>query len=221
MKSIISLFAGLILAGSPDVPIKVAVIDTGYAGNYNISMCKNGHRNFTKDVDADVIGHGTNVSFLIQKFAKNFKYCQIIVKFYDRNTNNNLIALKMSLMYVLNQKDIKYINISGGGKHPDPEERKLIEALLDENRIIVVAAGNHNTDLDKECNFYPACYDERIIVVGNGNQKDRHYRSNYGSIVDVYIDGTNKGPKDLKLTGTSQSAAIYTGILINKRMSEK
>lgn len=66
------------------------------------------------------------------------------------------------------------------------------------------------------CDYYPAMYDDRIVVVGNGtSQNSRVPSSNWGTYVDSWFDGMNKsGEYGSKMGGTSQATAIQTGIII-------
>ena len=109
------------------------------------------------------------------------------------------------------------MNISAGGPISDFNERAIIYTMLDNGITIVAAAGNTKINLDKNCNYFPACYDERIHVIGTSNR----YYSNYGKIVDVYLNGTEQTAYGITLSGTSQAAAIYTGKLIKKMYKEQ
>ena len=73
-------------------------------------------------------------------------------------------------------------------------------------------AGNEGQE---GCNYYPACYDSRIIVVGSSNQNGvRLDSSNYSSKVDAYMDGYEVKADGITHSGTSQSTAKMTGILV-------
>ena len=115
---------------------------------------------------------------------------------------------------------VDIINISAGGKEFSLAESAIIKKALDSKITVVAAAGNNFVNLDKECNFFPACYDERIIVVGNLN-KDKSIAdtSNYGNYVKKWEVGQNvlsdapNGGEQYK-SGTSQAAAIVTGKIV-------
>jgi subtilisin family serine protease len=202
--------------------ITVAVIDTGINSNilkqgHSKGVCKMGHKDFTGTGLADAHGHGTNISGLIHKYAKGKKYCQVILKFYDPRAvgRQNLSRMIAAIRYAVNIK-VDFINISGGGVEFSELEKEEIIRALDSDIKIVSAAGNEKCNLDVACKYYPAMYDPRIVVVGNGKAKQsRHPSSNWGTIVDFWIDGTNKkGEYGSAMTGTSQSTAIKTGELV-------
>jgi hypothetical protein len=97
---------------------------------------------------------------------------------------------------------------------------------------MVVAAGNENQDIDKDCNQYPSCYDNRIVTVGNllpdgyypspagGDVLKQHERnplSNYGNYVKHWEVGANADGKVDWSSGTSQATAITTGKLVRAK----
>ena len=128
-----------------------------------------------------------------------------------------------ALRYAINIK-VDFINISGGGSGFHEDERKLISSALHRGITIVVAAGNDKCQLGKgSCEYFPAMYDRRIIVVGNGRtEKDRAPSSNWGSVVDFWIDGTEKkGEYGKPMSGTSQATAIQTGKLVRKHVQSR
>ena len=188
--------------------LKVVVMDTGLRkpAEFN-KLCKN--YNTTKEPNVDFNGHGTNVVGLIAKNAGDSDYCIYNIKAFDVNGSDIIGYLKALKLIRMIKPDI--LNISAGGSSGIPLERQVIKELLDYGTRVVVAAGNESNNLNKDCNFYPACYDERIVVVGNKADS-----SNYGEIVDFVIDGNNKEGFGVTLSGSSQSTAIYTGRLIKE-----
>lgn len=113
-----------------------------------------------------------------------------------------------ALEYV-NKINPDIIHISAGGLGFILKEEIQINHLLKKNIKIVAAAGNEQMNLDLNCNYYPACYDKRIYVIGNyGNY------SNYGNVVDKYINGKDQTGFGVTLSGTSQSAAKFTNELL-------
>lgn len=186
--------------------LKVAVIDTGLNLKYSkyAHLCSSGHKDFTGEGFNDTIGHGTNVTGLIVNTAKIEDYCIILLKAYS--VKRAYITEALEYAYSIN---VNVINISGGGFNPLEQERNIVEKILNSGITLVVAAGNNALDLDTNCNYYPACYDSRIYVIGNYSNS-----SNYGTVVDSYYDGENKTAFGVTLSGTSMSTAIFTGYLL-------
>lgn len=198
--------------------IKIAVIDTGIelVKRKNVKLCLHGHRDYTQTTLNDSVGHGTNVSGLIAQGNQHIDYCLIIIKFYNNTNKNASYALLLSLLQV-SLIDVDIVHLSLGGKGGYNAEKNLIKRILDQGKIIVAAAGNNGENLNKNCNYYPACYDDRIHVVGNTGKT-----ANYGNkYIDATINGNNKTALGITQSGSSQSAAIYTGKLIRKLKNVK
>ena len=189
-------------------PLKVAVLDTGLDLRYSkfTNLCKSEHKDFTGEGFNDTIGHGSNVIGLITENAQSINYCIVLIKVYSKDLKKSHITEGLEYAY-----DIKanIINLSGGGFGIINREKDIVEKILNANITFITAAGNQRSNLDKTCNYYPACYDKRIYVIGNYS-----ISSNYGQIVDAVINGQNKTAFGINLSGTSQSAAIFTGKLI-------
>lgn len=192
--------------------VKIAVIDTGFNMEYKkkVKFCHGEHRDFTNTDLKDRHGHGTNIVGLISKNNQNIDYCIVILKFYNMGESSGLSETINALKYAQKIK-VNIINLSLGGKNPSASEKIQILRLLDEGVKIVAAAGNNKNNLDKSCDYYPACYDKRILVIGNKSKV-----SNYGKIVDEIIDGQNQYAFGILMSGTSQSAAIKTRRLIKE-----
>jgi len=194
----------------------VAVVDTGVSLDINVeSLCDFGHFDFTSTGFNDKIGHGTNVSGLIHRYAGNTNYCQIILKYFDPDSRFDNIDSTVVAFEEAVRLGVHIINYSSYGISPHPAEKKVIKKALDRGIIVVVAAGNDNNNLDEACNAYPACYDKRIVVAGNGAKDKRYNGSNYGKIVDYWEDGKDKKVYGKKYSGTSQATAIVTGKIIS------
>lgn len=195
-------------------PIKVAVIDTGIKKEWmkTLPLCETGHKDFTGFGLEDIHGHGTNVADIITQHATG-EYCLVIVKFFDPRNINSLDSLIKAIGYSIQNADI--INISGGGPVENTVEEKLIKLGLNNDKIFIVAAGNDKENLDEKCTYFPACYDPRLIVVGNGRNGIPNDVSNYGKVVDLWINGMNIKGGGHRMSGTSQSTAIVTGNMVS------
>lgn len=259
MKRLIltSLFLSVVAQARIDIPmvdfpnkkLRIAVIDTGLDEDLQTKpfICEEGSKDFTGTDLQDRHGHGTHVSTTIDQYAKNYvffnkdpkkiydikaNYCQITLKFFDTEdtTDDAQENTNKALKHAIEQK-VDMINYSAGGKKFNQEEHDLIIEALDKGIIVVVAAGNESDELNKDGDktYYPAMYDERLIVVGNLKQpmsKTRAPSSNYGPVVTSWEVGTNvfsriNGHTYGFLTGTSQAAAIKSGKLVRKLMSHQ
>lgn len=204
---------------------KVAIIDTGinYKYTQDLPICENGLIDLTRTGMKDNHGHGSNVSEIITRDTKDYDYCLVVFKYIDPSyTEDTFLTLKRALLYIFVDKDIKILNLSLGGKKEDPIEKFLLTELLEEGIIIVAAAGNDKQDLDKDCNFFPACYDDRIIKVGNYEVEGIPSKSsNYGKKINRWYKGTRIAAGGIILSGTSQSTAAITAEEIKRRFNKR
>lgn len=212
----------------------IAVIDTGFGigwdGEGATHLCKYGHKDFTggksslqfgtiDPVPVDEHGHGTHIAGLIDSYARkvNDSYCLVILKYYDPKANDNK-NLQRTVEAVYYAKRIKadYINYSGGGISPSPNEEEAIENFIHGGGTFVAAAGNENEDLAYN-SYCPAQY-EGVIAVGNGtDEPHRVPTSNYGKRVNRWENGNNVVIFNHSMTGTSQAAAIATGKIVAEK----
>ncbi len=212
------------------VPIKIAVIDTGYGYKnvgHGIHLCKYGHKDFTNDrlystdydtvdpIPVDTLGHGTNVTGLIDKYAKDANFCIVIVKYYSNNELEGRALNTIKAIHYATNIGVNIINYSSGGQQFSKEESKQVKKFLDQGGIFITAAGNNNQYLDRKNAFYPALDDPRVIVVGNKKSSGvRSESSNYGKKVMTWEVGENQEIFGIKLTGTSQASAVHSGKVI-------
>lgn len=214
--------------------VVVAVIDTGISSSLKNAnfLCDTGHMDFTGTGIEDHHGHGTNVSGLIDQYAKNLvidegsselevlsrriNYCQVVLKYYDPE-QKDAEGLKQYLKALRAAIDLKVdiINISGGGSYFSTEEQILIKKALDSNIKLVVAAGNNHSDLDN-APFYPANLDNRLYIVGNLTKtKQISPTSNFGIKVNTWEIGEKRSSyNSTPLSGTSQATAVKSGKLV-------
>lgn len=229
-------------AYSKEKVVTIAVIDTGIDKALP-NLCRYGHKSFV-DGDLDPLvdnhGHGTHIAGIINTNAGVGNYCLVALKYYSDSASGqtNLVNMKKAINYAINIK-VTFINISGGGPEANKRERELIKKALDKKIQVVVAAGNEHSNLDTSCNYFPACYDARLVVVGNlyqvngesflwfGEQKvDRKaISSNYGTKVTRWEVGTDvvstlPNGKTGTMSGTSQATAVATGKLVRQALAK-
>lgn len=156
--------------------VKIAVIDTGFNKDVltqNVKLCNDGHTDFTDSGDPfiDTNHHGTHVAGIIGAGLGKNSYCIVILKYYDEHglDENNIINTVKALKRAIELK-VDIINYSGGGIAPFIEEHQAIEKALNAGIKVIVAAGNEHSDLRKHP-YYPACYDNRIIMVGSTTEE--------------------------------------------------
>jgi subtilisin family serine protease len=172
-------------------------------------MCKDMPYFTMKGGGLDYDGHGTNVVGLIGERVDVKKYCVTIYAF----KKHSLISETNFYLSEMSKHGVVGVNLSLASEGYDEGEERVIKNLTDKNIKVFVASGNSKKNLDGGCDIYPACHkvrNNKIIVVGS---TDGSY-SNYGKIVDVYIDGTKKGYP--VRSGTSMSVAIATGLYFSK-----
>lgn len=198
---------------------RVAIIDTGVP-SIRVPLCGDNY-DFSKTSIMDTHGHATSIAALVDKYAEGADYCQIHLKYFSKNNQNAIPAVTALIKAVALAPDV--IVYAGGGPALEPElqkyEKKTIKIALDSGIKVVVAAGNNRHNLDVSCNYFPACYDSRIIVVGNKYKGKIVSSSNRGKIVDYYEEGTNRPEGGKLMSGTSQATAIRAGKII-KEMSK-
>lgn len=189
---------------------EIAILDSGFT---DADILKKQCSDFKKSAgqlqneSQDYNSHGNNVAGLIVQNAGGSKYCLRLYKVFKGkkfDTKAHEQALKE-----LVRKPAYLINMSFGGPKELDFETRLLDKILNRETIVVVSAGNEGRKLERPCDFFPACLDERLVVVGN-----LHENSNYGPVVDVIVNGNFATYKNLTMSGTSQSAAIYSGRLI-------
>ena len=229
MKTIILT---LLFALNVNAKVKIAVFDTGFNFNFfnKVKLCEDGHRDFTGEGFADQNGHGTNIVGLIkQQIPDDADYCVLIYKVAKSGYAGPIPDSSYVLAYqsALAEK-VNIINYSSAGNYNTKEERKIVKHLLNKGVKIVAAAGNNDeygkveTLSESKCNVFPACYDNRIVTVGNGfNPAAPSLTSNKGPYVKAWEYGNNVKAFGVRGSGTSQAAAIHTGKLVKKMLEGK
>ncbi len=226
------ILAKTLLSAYLALPVKVAVIDTGFDSSskwdyVNPKICKNGFYDATKSdkaeqvesiTDAHFPGHGTHVAGLIAQNAGDSNYCMVIMKFYDPKKATTFGPSNLLLERAIADR-VDIINFSAGGNEYSKEECDLVKKALDNKIIVVAAMGNKGQDIAKHP-FYPASCDKRVVKIENATaDKTRDVMSSYSSGKGERIFSAN-GVNAIStlpnghygaLSGTSMATAIVTG----------
>lgn len=198
-------------------------------------------------VPVDNHGHGTNIVGVIQDNAGDAEYCMVVIKYYDpKNSYDDNLKNTIKAIKYATSIGAKYINYSGGGPETSDDEKNAVKAFIRKGGKFVAAAGNERSDIDLSgSHFYPAMDDARVIAVGNavpktedeidgledknkekkiavvdGNIAFAAESSNYGYRVNRWEYGTNVSGFGVRMTGTSQAAAIATGKIVKAECSK-
>lgn len=202
-------------------PVRIAVLDTGLNKNVPFNSCDGlpDTIDFTKTDTKDNYMHGTNISYIIANKLKDTNYCITMFKIFNKkdDTPDELNVRIVSALLMVGSLKFDIVNLSWGGPSPDKIEEAAIHVLIDDKIKIFAAAGNDGQKLEKsKCNYYPACYDDRIVTVGNIGNKD----SNYGPYVKQWENGNNINAGGVVFSGTSQATAIATSKYVLKLLKD-
>lgn len=212
--------------------VEVAVIDTGVEGDHvdlNVVAaadivcdsggdCANG---------SDPQGHGTHVAGTIGAYADGDGVVGVApgvpihdVRVLGADGSGYVTDILAGLEYVLDNPEIRVVNMSLGGPAGSSFDAQLDEALrrLEDNDVVVViAAGNESQDTR---NVVPAGLDRGIVVsaydVSTGADNGFAWFSNYGDEVDIAAPGvgilsTWPGGGYKALDGTSMATPHVAG----------
>lgn len=179
--------------------INVAVVDTGVCSDHEylegrveptrINTSGSGERNSSEDDN----GHGTQVAGVIADATLE----NIIIRPYkvlDQHGNGTHISLAAGINCAVKDK-VDVINISVGFYDDSEVLKAAINNAVENEIIVVAAAGNDNTDNP----MYPSSYDNVIRVAASNNRNVAANFSNYGDIdiaapgVDIMTSTLNNG----------------------------
>ena len=167
----------------------------------------------------DCNGHGTHVAGTVgggaYGIAKNVSLVPIRILGCDGSgASSNVIA---GLDWILkNGKKPAVVNMSLGGDASASLD-SAVENLFNNGYVMVVAAGNSNTDA---CNSSPARVSKAITVAATDNTDTRASYSNYGSCVDIFAPGSQinsawigSNTATKVLNGTSMATPHVAGVV--------
>ena len=212
---------------------RVAVVDTGIAGNHpdlesRIVAQKDLVHN-DRVAEDDAAGHGTHVAGTVGAETNNAEGVAATCP------GCKLLVAKSGNVRVLYDSDIvqgiywsvdnraKAINLSLGSEGKSRILEHAVDYAWDNGVVVVAAAGNENTDRPS----YPAAF-RHVISVSATDQADMKARfSNYGTTVDVAAPGvsilsTVPGDGYGRKSGTSMASphvAALAGLLASQNLS--
>lgn len=185
--------------------------------NYGIDFSKNV---IDKNTPIDKHGHGTHVSGIIRSIFPEVKI--LALKYFNPSASgdDNLASTVLALRYAVDH-NVDIINYSGGGPGPAMEELRALKEAEKKGILVVVAAGNEESNIDdKSKAYFPASYGLSNVITVSAHDEDLKIlpSSNYGKQgVDIFAPGyrirssLNNGRIGY-LTGTSQATAFVTGV---------
>lgn len=161
--------------------------------------------------------HGTIVAGCISAVTDNgvwgsaigFSARMMCIKVFNAGNLRNV----MQGMIWATENNAQIINISWGTAVYSQTEQNVINAIWDEDVLIVASAGSESSDVP----IYPAAYDN--VIAAAATDADDHLApfSGYGSWVDLCAPGTNILTTEThsgfaNYSGTSFSAAMVSGL---------
>ncbi|MDV8150855.1 S8 family peptidase [Acinetobacter pittii] len=168
---------------------------------------------------SDCHGHGTHVAGTVggstYGVAKNVSLVPIRILGCDGSgASSNVIA---GLDWILkNGKKPAVVNMSLGGE-ANTSLDSAVENLFNNGYVMVVAAGNSNTDA---CSSSPARVSKAITVAATDSTDTRASYSNYGSCVDIFAPGSQinsswigSNTATKVLNGTSMATPHVVGVV--------
>lgn len=167
----------------------------------------------------DCNGHGTHVAGTVggttYGVAKSVRLVPVRILGCDGSgASSNVIA---GLDWILkNGSKPAVVNMSLGGAASSSLD-SAVENLYNNGYVMVVAAGNSNTDA---CNSSPARTSNAITVAATDNTDTRASYSNYGSCVDIFAPGSQinsswigSNTATKVLNGTSMATPHVAGVV--------
>ncbi|MCU4331421.1 S8 family peptidase [Acinetobacter pittii] len=168
---------------------------------------------------SDCHGHGTHVAGTVggstYGVAKNVSLVPIRILGCDGSgASSNVIA---GLDWILkNGKKPAVVNMSLSGE-ANASLDSAVENLFNNGYVMVVAAGNSNTDA---CSSSPARVSKAITVAATDSTDTRASYSNYGSCVDIFAPGSQinsswigSNTATKVLNGTSMATPHVVGVV--------
>ncbi|MET0785831.1 MAG: S8 family peptidase [Paenisporosarcina sp.] len=212
--------------------ITVAILDTGCDTDHPDLMDRIiGGYNFTKDDGGnslkfeDYNGHGTHVAGTIAGNLNNSGVVGVapeanllILKVLGKNGSGQYDWIINAIRYAIEQK-VDIISMSLGGPNDIQELHDVIIEAVNQNILVVCAAGNEGDGRDSTDEFgYPGCYNEVISVGAVNLERKSSDFTNSNNQVDLVAPGEKVISTFLNgtyatLSGTSMATPHVSGAL--------
>lgn len=171
--------------------------------------------------------HGTTVTSIVNLNMDKSSFCITMVISDESQISQGVPFYAYKVVNRL--KSVYVVNMSYRWPLYNNTDYLNIKKAIEKGIRFVAAAGNESVDIGSVCMIYPACYAKLLEKERNESftrQPSNQYRhfftivgapeqySNYGSIVDIYVEGDPL--PDKRIHGTSMSTALYTGYLTSQ-----
>ncbi|NMH73914.1 S8 family serine peptidase [Bacillus sp. RO2] len=207
-----------------DKKVKIAIIDSGISKNHpDLDIAIENSINFINEDESvtDEYNHGTAIAGIIAAKDNNIGIVGIAhnteifdLKVLNKEGKGEIKNLVEALIWCI-ENNIDIVNISFGFQNHNDELLYTIEQAIENNIIVVAAAGNtYGIDVD-----YPAKYD-KVISVNSIDYNNTPLNSSGSGKIDYVAPGLeiistdNKGSYS-SFTGNSFSTAYVTAIIAN------
>lgn len=240
--------------GTKNVDSNIAILDTGISNHTDLNIVES--VSFLNNNANDNCGHGTHVAGIAAAKDNDFGIVGSApgadlwnLKVLDKKLNGKCTGPETAIIDALNYtigKNIDVLNLSLGAKCTAsstlcnaPVYESIINDVISDGKIIVVAAGNKGEDAK---NFIPARFDGVITVSAISDSDglcgglgaptswgpDDEFApfSNYGTVIDVAAPGVdilstfpNNGYS--KLSGTSMASPLVAGIFASYKATHQ
>ena len=209
----------------PRKKAKIAIIDTGIDGRHEDLE---GIIDLTSEI-GDPQGHGTHCAGVAGAIANNglgIASCNLNGKFIELSSYKALNARGMGTVQSIAgaiskaaDDGVQVISLSLGGHHPQPPKAEVdaIEYAIKQGCIVVVAAGNSDSDASE---YAPANIPGVIVVAATDDQDLKAEFSNTNASLQypiaapgVNILSLKTGGGYVSMSGTSMATPLVAGVV--------
>lgn len=218
--------------GNKGKGVTIAIIDSGCDCNHpDLKDRIIGKKNFTTDdngdenIVTDYVGHGTHVAGTIAASENGSGVIGVapeanllILKALDNKGSGSYQWIINAINYAIDEK-VHIISMSLGGEADIPELHAAVKRAVENNILVVCAAGNSGDDDPTTDEFdFPGAYNEVISVGAIDYTMDASDFSNSNKEVDLVAPGRNilstyPNNKYKIISGTSMATPHVAGAL--------